>query len=242
MANFPLVPASRRFFLARSAAVLVASATLPLLAACGATNGTTAASSATLATSTAATGTASAWSSAGASQQTGSSSSAPVSQAAAGQKAQGSVTWLVPEYPLLDKFANQGIVPDFKKAQPDLAVQVVSPGSTAYGEKLLAMVAGGATPDVFTDWGNVGIFTLRSHRIVTDLSTYFKQAKVDTSYLLPEYLTEYTADGELFAVPWNSNPNFIVYNKDMFQKDNVPLPPTDWNDKSWTTDKALAAA
>jgi multiple sugar transport system substrate-binding protein len=241
MARSLLVPASRRFFLARSAAVLVAGATLPLLAACGGTASTTAASSAALTTGAAATGSATAKSSAAA-QQTGSSSAAPVSQAAAGQKAQGSVTWLVPEDPLLDKFANQGIVPDFKKAQPDITVQVISPGSTNYGEKLLALVAAGSTPEVFTDWGDVGIFTLQSHQIVTGLSTYFKQAKIDLSYLLPEYVTEYSANGELFAVPWNSNPNFVVFNKTMFQKDNVPLPPTDWNDKSWTTDKVLAAA
>jgi multiple sugar transport system substrate-binding protein len=242
MASFPPVPASRRSFLVRSGAVLMAGAALPLLAACGSSAGTTAAVSSGAATSLgAASGGTTAQGSASA-QQSGSTSAAPASQAAAGQKASGSITWLVPEDPLLDKFSRQGIVPDFKKAQPNINVQVVSPGSTAYGEKLLALVAAGTTPEVFTDWGNVGIFTLQSHQIVTDLSTYINQAKIDMSFLLPTYVTEYSANGSLFAVPWNSNPNFIVYNKTLFQKDNVALPPTDWNDKSWTTDKMLAAA
>lgn len=55
-------------------------------------------------------------------------------------------------------------------------------------------------------------------------------------------MQEYTAQGNLYAVPWNSNPNFIVYNKTLFQKAGVPLPPSDWNDKSWNTDKVLQTA
>lgn len=238
----PASPSSRRSFLVRSGVLLVAGAALPLLAACGGTSSTTSSASSGAATSvTASSGTGAARSGVTA-QQGGSTSAAPAAQAAGGQKAAGSVTWLVPEDPLLDKFSRQGIVPDFKKVQPSISVQVISPGSTAYGQKLLALVAAGTTPEVFTDWGNVGIFTLQSHQIVTDLSTYINQAKIDVNFLLPTYVSEYSANGGLYAVPWNSNPNFIVYNKTLFQKDNVPLPPTDWKDTSWTTDKLLAAA
>lgn len=243
MAVFSASATSRRAFLTRGAALVVVSTALPLLAACGgATNTASSASPAVAATTSSAPAAGSATATGTtATQLVGTTSAAPASQAT-GQKAQGSVTWLVPEDPLLDKFSRTGIVPDFKKVQPDINLQVVSPGSTAYGEKLLALVAAGTTPEVFTDWGNIGVYTLQSHQIVSSISTYFKQAKIDLNYLLPEYVAEYSANGELFAVPWNSNPNFIVYNKTLFQKDNVPLPPTDWGDKSWTTEKLLTAA
>ncbi|MCL4541778.1 MAG: extracellular solute-binding protein [Chloroflexi bacterium] len=222
---------SRRSLLRKSALVVGIPPMLSLLAACG--------SSSTSTVRTASSSTQ------GAPQTRSAASSATASRAAASQApgaAKGQVTWLVPEDPLLDQFSRKGIVPDFKKVQPNVEVQVISPGSTAYGQKLLALVAAGTIPEVYTDWGNTGFWTLVKKNLLTDLTTYFGQAKVDPSYLLSIYRKEYSVDGKLMAVPWNSNPNFLVYNKTMFQKYNVPLPPSDWNDKSWTTDKLLETA
>jgi multiple sugar transport system substrate-binding protein len=235
---------SRRSLLARSVAGVVAGAVLPLLAACrGAGGATTSASTGVAATGTtaASSGSATAQSSTAA-QHTGSSgNAAPVSPAGGGQQAQRSVTWLVPVDPLIDKYANEAIVPAFKALQPDITVQVVTPSGTGYPTKLLALVAAGTPPEVFSDW-NVGVHTLLTRQLATSLSPYFSRAKIDLGYLPPEYLPEYSVNGELYAVPWNSNPNFIVYNKTLFQQYNVPLPPTDWSDTSWTTDKILAMA
>ncbi|MCL4545988.1 MAG: extracellular solute-binding protein [Chloroflexi bacterium] len=66
--------------------------------------------------------------------------------------------------------------------------------------------------------------------------------KVNTDYILPEYIKEYSVHGQLYGVPWLSNPNFLVYNKMLFQKYNVPLLSSAWNDQSWTTDKLLETA
>ncbi|MCL4545327.1 MAG: extracellular solute-binding protein, partial [Chloroflexi bacterium] len=219
---------SRRAVVIRGFAFVGAAAALPLLAACGSSaSSTTSTTSSAVAKSQAATA---------------SQGAATSAQVQAPGTAKGQVTWLVPEDPLLDKFSRNGIVPDFKKVQPNIEVQVVSPGSTAYGQKLLALVAAGSVPEVYTDWGNTGFYTLVHHNLLTDLTTYFSQAKVDPSYLLDIYRKEYTVDGKLLAIPWNSNPNFLVYNKTLFDKYNVPLPPSDWNDKTWTTDKLLEAA
>jgi multiple sugar transport system substrate-binding protein len=240
MAGASVAALNRRSFLAGSA-VVVAGITLPLLAACGGASGGGAVSASTTAVSApAAASIGATTSSVAVASQTG-ATSAPAGQVASASKAQGSVTWLVPVDPLIDKFANEGIVPEFKKLQPDIALQVVTPSGAGYPVKLLALVAAGTTPEVFTDW-NVGVYTVLHRQLAASLSPYFARAKVDPGYILPEYRPEYSSNGELYAVPWNSNPNFIVYNKTLFQQDNVPLPPADWGDKSWTTDKLLAAA
>jgi|GEM_PF-2035279 len=166
----------------------------------------------------------------------------PATAAAQSPAGTVAISWLVPEDPLLGKFANDGIAPAFQQANPAIKVTVISPGQTSYGEKLLALVAGGTPPTVFTDWGGASFFTLWNRKLLTDLSTYLGQAHVNTDFLLPLYVKQYTVDGKLYAIPWNSNPNFIAYNKTLFEKYSVPLPPIDWNDKSWTTDKLVQTA
>lgn len=214
--------------LLRSGALLCAGlAAAPLLAACtGSALATTATSSA------AATGTI-----AGSSAASGDSSAAVQPNAAA-----GAITWLVPEDPLIDKFANDGIVPSFQKDHPATKVNVITPGSSAYVTKLLALVSAGTTPEVFATWGGSSFFTVLHHNLLTDLSTYFQQSGTSPTFVQQVYLDEYTVQGKLYGVPWNSNPNFIVYNKTLFQKYGVPLPPSDWKDKNWTTDALLQAA
>lgn len=166
---------------------------------------------------------------------------APAQQASTSGGVQ-QISWLAPEDPLIDKFAKDGIVPSFTKTHPNVKVQVVTPGSTAYGQKLLALVASGQVPEVYTDWGGSSLFTILDQKLAASLTPFFQSAKVDPGYVRKVYLDEYTVDGQLYALPWNSNPVFIVYNKTLFDKYQVPLPPSDWKDKSWTTDKLLETA
>ncbi|MCL4543614.1 MAG: extracellular solute-binding protein [Chloroflexi bacterium] len=153
------------------------------------------------------------------------------------------VTWLVPAVPLLDKVARERIVPNFQKVQPTVAVSVVAPGKgTTYGQALFALAGAGTIPEVYTDWGGIGFYTLVQQNLLTNLTAYFDQEKVDTSYLPDIYRKEYTFAGKLLAIPWQSNPILLVYNKTLFHKYNVPLPPNDWQDKAWTTEKLLEVA
>ncbi len=151
---------------------------------------------------------------------------------------QKTITWMVPEDPLIDQYAST-VAKAFEHAHPHVTVKVVTPGSTAYGQKLLTMVAAGQTPDIFTDWGNTGVYTLVSHHLIANLNPYFHAAKISTSYLPATYRQEFSKNGELFALPWNSNPVFLVYNKTMFAKYHVPLPPSSWSNKQWTLNALL---
>ncbi|GGJ13528.1 hypothetical protein GCM10010885_23510 [Alicyclobacillus cellulosilyticus] len=151
------------------------------------------------------------------------------------------LTWMVPEDPLIDTWA-KAVAKGFEKAHPGVTVKVLTPGSTAYGQKLLTLVAAGQTPDVFTDWGNTGIFTLVHHNLVLNLSPYVKSLPDHGAHIPEVYRKEFSINGQLFGIPWNSNPTFIVYNVDLFKKYHVPLPPTSWNDKHWNLNTLLEDA
>jgi multiple sugar transport system substrate-binding protein len=148
------------------------------------------------------------------------------------------ITWLLPEDPEIDAYANQ-VAKAFHKKYPNVQVKVITPGSTAYNQKLLTMAAAGQTPDIFTDWGNTGIYTIISQHLAANLNPYFKQDKVSPNYIPATYQKEYSENGQLYGIPWLSNPTFIAYNKTLFEKYHVPLPPTSWGDKSWTTTALL---
>ncbi len=147
------------------------------------------------------------------------------------------LTWMLPEDPLIDSWGN-AVVKGFEKAHPGVTIKLITPGSTAYGQKLLTLVASNQTPDVFTDWQNTGVYTITSHNLALNLTPYLKAAG-DLTKIPASYKTEFSYQGEVVGVPWNSNPNFIVYNVDLFKKYKVPLPPTNWSDKSWNLTTVL---
>ena len=153
-----------------------------------------------------------------------------------------SITWLVPQDPLIDKYADV-VVKAYEKLHPNVKIDVISPSSTAaYPQKLLTLVASGQTPDIFTDWGGTGVYTIATHGLAANLIPYFKEEKVSPNYIPLSYRKEFEYQGQLIGVPWNSNPTFLVYNKDLFKKYHVPLPPVSWNDKSWTLASLLRDA
>lgn len=151
------------------------------------------------------------------------------------------ITWMVPEDPLIDKYAST-VADAFEKQHPGVTVKVLTPGSTGYGQKLLTLIASGETPDIFTDWGNTGVYTLVAHNVIANLTPYFKEEHISPNYIPLTYRKEFSQNGKLFAIPWNSNPEFLVYNKTLFQKYHVPLPPTNWDDKSWNLSTLLKDA
>lgn len=151
------------------------------------------------------------------------------------------ITWLLPTDTEVDAYAHT-VATQYEKENPGIKIDVITPGSTAYNEKLLTMVAAGQTPDIFTDWANTGVYTIISHHLAQDLNPFFKADKISSSFIPATYKKEYTEDNHLYGLPWLSNPTFIAYNETLFNKYHVPLPTTSWTDKSWTLNKLLADA
>ncbi|HEU0165836.1 MAG TPA: extracellular solute-binding protein, partial [Thermomicrobiales bacterium] len=76
-----------------------------------------------------------------------------------------------------------------------------------------------------------------------NLNSYMKKSKVKTSDYYDSVLNN-TKQPDGSTVGWSLGiqPRVIYYNKTMFQKAGLKLPPTTWSDEGWTWDDFLADA
>ena len=109
--------------------------------------------------------------------------------------------------------------------------------------KFQTMVAGGTPPDVITmgmsqwDFAAKGAFVdinPLAERDGLDMNDW-DQSAVDAYTVVPR-------DNMLYGLPFGLNDQCMVYNKTLFEEKGVELPPTDWQDESWTWESMLEKA
>ena len=143
-------------------------------------------------------------------------------------------TWGFPA----EKTAREAQAELFNKTHKDVEVKItVSPD---YDRKLDALIAGKNAPDVFetsSDWYHV-----RSDLgQLADLNPYVKKDNLDLSKYYPTMINDFkTFDGtKLESMPIGMATFAMAINKDLFKKNDVPIPDPQ---KGWTWDQALEAA
>lgn len=130
----------------------------------------------------------------------------------------------------------------FPQAHPGVTV-AYQPVTDHYPDKLTASYAAGAPPDVYRYLqANVPIDAAVKNNLLLDLSSYANRDKYDFSDFLPEAIGLYRWKGKLYALPRDYGAQFVYYNVDLFKKAGVDLPPTKWDDPTWTYAKYLDAA
>lgn len=109
--------------------------------------------------------------------------------------------------------------------------------------KFQTMVAGGTPPDVITmgmsqwDFAAKGAFIdikPLAERDSLDLSEWDQNA-IDAYTVMPR-------GNMLYGLPFGLNDQCLVYNKTLWEEKGVELPPTDWQNESWTWESMLAKA
>lgn len=122
----------------------------------------------------------------------------------------------------------------FEKLHPNVTIQSVESPWADYNTKLLSMAAGGDIPDVYATFA-AGFGTFVNRGVAQNLFPYVKKANVDLAKIVaPSAVDALTINGKLYGLPFDNMPTLIFYNKTLFDKYGVPLPPSSWNDKSWT--------
>ncbi|HEY8742175.1 MAG TPA: extracellular solute-binding protein, partial [Chloroflexota bacterium] len=112
-----------------------------------------------------------------------------------------------------------------------------------YNDKLTAAYAAGTPPDVYRYLqANTPIDAAVKDNLLLSLSSYADRDKYDFSDFLPQAIGLYQWQGKLYALPRDYGAQFIFYNVDLFQKMGVALPPTKWDDKTWTFTKFIDTA
>ncbi len=128
--------------------------------------------------------------------------------------------------------ALEHVVPDFNKQFPDVRVTVVNMGHSDLHDRVAAdCAAGGADmPDVtIVENQEAELLWNRFPDCFTDLKPLGYGAYADK--FPPFKQTELTADGHVFAMPWDSGPVMMFYRRDLYAKAGVdPNSIATWDD------------
>jgi multiple sugar transport system substrate-binding protein len=138
----------------------------------------------------------------------------------------------------------QAAVAAFKGQAPGVTLTLETvPNASEFDPKLTALLAGGTPPDVWTHWGQSGFGDYFARGLLADLSALAGRDKLDGSVFLPNTLDAWKRNGKLYGLSFNQRfGTFVYYNKQLFDGAGVPLPPVDWEDRTWTWDRMVEGA
>jgi multiple sugar transport system substrate-binding protein len=132
-------------------------------------------------------------------------------------------------------------VAEFQQQNPNIKVNLVGVPWGEYNAKLLALYAAGTPPEISANYA-AGFSTFYVNKAITPLDDFLAADKVDMSQFHAKVLEALTRDGKLWALPLDHQTSHVFYNIQLFEKAGIKPPPTDWSDKSWTTEAMLEVA
>lgn len=132
----------------------------------------------------------------------------------------------------------RGYVDAFKKAHPEITVQVEHTPDMGYQQKLQTLVRGNNLPDVFY-MNEADVPWLSRDGALLDLAPLVERdrAEVQPEDFYPETWSCFEVDGGLFGICKDFATLVCYYNKDIFDAWDVPYPKA-----GWTWDDFLATA
>jgi multiple sugar transport system substrate-binding protein len=154
---------------------------------------------------------------------------------------QVTVTWLVRTDPVMNPWEKQ-TVKDFEAAHPNIQVQLIIVPNPQYDQKLLTMQAAGTPADVFTHWGQNSWADFVYRGLAADMTPYVNASHFSFEGMDPKLQQLYTVKGKIYGIPFATGGSFLFYNVDLFKQAHLPMPPTNWDDPSWTWNTVLKDA
>jgi multiple sugar transport system substrate-binding protein len=134
------------------------------------------------------------------------------------------------------------VIPIFEKSHPNIRVELETTPYSEFDSKLSALFASGNPPDIWTDFGSSGVGEYYARGMLMNLSPLMKQYHFDSAGIPAKLLGYSHFKGGQYGIPFDSLGQYIFYNKAMFEKNHLALPPYSWNDKSWTLAKMIQDA
>jgi len=133
-------------------------------------------------------------------------------------------------------------VADFAAANPGVQIDY-QPASQDYNTKIQTLFAAGTPPDVYRYLQEITpIITVAEKNLHLQLNDYVAKDSYDLTDFRPDSLGLYTWEDKLYALPRDYGNQNVYYNVDLFEAAGVPLPPSDWEDTSWTFDTFVETA
>lgn len=104
-----------------------------------------------------------------------------------------------------------------------------------FHEKLTAQVSSGTLADLVQIAGDFGAVYFEDG-LIAPLDSYIERDGLQDAWV-DSLMTGLSYDGSVYAAPVSFNAGYIIYNKTMFEENNVALPTRDWTEEDF-----LAAA
>jgi multiple sugar transport system substrate-binding protein len=134
--------------------------------------------------------------------------------------------------------AFQAAADEFHKDNPDITVELRTVPFADFFTKLNTQLSSGTAPDAF--WlQNIQFPLYQQNGVLADMTPFKAASQVDLSGIDANLMNPYVIDGKLFAIPWQSLPFGLYYNKALFDAAGVAEPTNDW---TWADVEAAAAA
>ncbi|GGG25754.1 ABC transporter substrate-binding protein [Paenibacillus abyssi] len=127
----------------------------------------------------------------------------------------------------------------FMQQNPDIKVDYQPVPGAQYAQKLLTMLAGNAAPDVFF-LGATEYRSFQNRGVLLDLTTMF-ESQMSLDEFIPSSAQIMEINGKIYGVSSCTVSPVLYYNKDVFDKANIPYPPSD-PANAWTWDEFREAA
>lgn len=125
----------------------------------------------------------------------------------------------------------------FKKAHPDVEIEIVDTAANEYNNKLSVMLAAeGSDPDIIWVKDMGYILSMVEKGQAMSLDEFIEKDKLDLS-VYNGAAEQLQVDGANYSLPYRSDWYVLYYNKDLFDKAGVPYPS---NDMTWEEYEALA--
>jgi multiple sugar transport system substrate-binding protein len=144
-------------------------------------------------------------------------------------------TYATPEF---RRLFHEQLTPAFLRARPDVRIRVnESMGDAGYDAKLLTLIAGRLAPDLFhVTQGNFPFYAAKD--VLLPLDEFLAHdLEISDADFYPQLLDGMRYNGKLLGLPSDFSPIVFLYNRDLFDRFNVPYPQADW-----TTDDLLDKA
>jgi multiple sugar transport system substrate-binding protein len=126
------------------------------------------------------------------------------------------------------------ILKEFEASNPDIKVEFVHIPKN-YFQKLQLLIASNLTPDVMFI-NNIDSSLFIQNNIFLDLRYYLDNDKsISSQDFFSKSLDAFTYKEQLFALPRDISNLVIYYNKDIFDKYNVPYPHKNWSFSDFLT-------
>lgn len=124
--------------------------------------------------------------------------------------------------------AMEASIKEFMKQNPNIEVVIELTEWNDYWTKMTTGVAARTLPDVF--WGHLAYFSgLVSKGALLDLTPYIQKDKLDLSIYYQSLLDNWKYQGKQYGIPKDWDTICILYNKDAFDKAEIPYPSADWS-------------